>query len=105
MVTDDIFTLMHRARREIEVSAQMLMWHYSKVDAATRREWERDVWAMGTFEPEKDKVGKELVEFRQRTEDLCRPIVDRGFRRLARHSLLPRSWPRIFWWRDDARED
>ena len=36
----------------------------------------RAIWDYGDFEPERDKVGNKLKEFRQGMEILCRPVVD-----------------------------
>jgi hypothetical protein len=82
--TDEIFLLMHRARREIEASAQMLLWDSEGVDRDTLEEWRRDVWDLGDRQRSNDQVGQKLIEFTQRTETLCRPIVDRGFREARR---------------------
>jgi hypothetical protein len=74
---EDTFMLMHRARREVEVAAQML-------GSAGRRnlghelssQLERDVWDIGSAELEKDRVGQKLREFRLRTEDICKPVIE-----------------------------
>jgi hypothetical protein len=74
---EEMFLLMHRARREIEVSAQMLLWQELGHDAVV--EFQRDIWERGEFEKDKDKVGKKLIEFRERVEKLCRPVIDRQY--------------------------
>ena len=76
---EDIFLLMHQARREVEVAAQMLGSNCQLGDEMRTR-LERDVWDMGDFESENDKVGKKLADFRARTEALCKPIIEREFR-------------------------
>lgn len=86
---DEIFLLLHHARREIEVSAQMLMGDREGVERELIREWERDVWEMGNARQlPADRVGEKLTAFKERTEQLCRPIVDRGLK-------PPRAW--AFW--------
>ena len=84
---EEIFLLMQRARREIEVSSQMLA-NTELRSGPDRKQFERDVWEMGSHEPEKDRVGTKLTEFRARTEALCRPIIDREFGRTG-----------SLWWR------
>jgi hypothetical protein len=78
---EDIFLLIHQARREVEVAAQMLGSN-RQFDHEMRTRLERDVWDMGNFEFENDKVGKKLADFRARTEALCKPVIEREFRRL-----------------------
>jgi len=84
---EDIFMLMHRSRRSIEVSSEMLAWkvrHYDGPEIDHNAEFyeqcRRDIWDVGNFEPEKDKVGKQLIEFRERMERTFRPVIDRGFK-------------------------
>jgi hypothetical protein len=80
---EDIFILLHKARREVEVSSEMLSWKVHNpigpVPDHNARFWEqcrRDIWDHGDFEPEKDKVGKKLAEFRSKMEGMCRPVID-----------------------------
>jgi hypothetical protein len=80
---EDIFMLMHTARREIEVASQMLTWkvrnEIGQVPIQDENFWQqcrRAIWDYGDFEPERDKVGNKLKEFRQGMEILCRPVVD-----------------------------
>jgi hypothetical protein len=76
---DEIFLLMHRARREIEVSAQMLVGDTDReIDRSTRDQFQRDVWEMG--DNKSDRVGRKLTDFIARTGHLCRPIIGRRFR-------------------------
>jgi hypothetical protein len=74
---EEIFLLLHRARREVEVSAQVLARR--SFESRNRGQYERDVWDMGSFEPEKDRVGMRISEFRDRAEALCRPIINQQF--------------------------
>ena len=73
---EDIFFLMHKSRREIEVSAQMLAWRQG-FSAELHEQMERDIWDQSGVEAEKDKVGNRLKDFRLKTEAMCRPVVDR----------------------------
>ena len=76
---ENIFMLMHRARREIEVSAQMLAWHRTGFSPDQRQQMERDIWDMGDVDKEHDRVGQKLSEFRARIEAMCQPIIAREF--------------------------
>ncbi len=81
---------MHRARREIEVSAEMLMRDprpqlNSQDNQNTWNSFRADVWpAYGKLSPDGDKVGNKLDAFRKDMEALCRPIVDKEFGRPRR---------------------
>jgi len=86
---EEMFLLMHRARREIEVSAQMLLWQELGRDTVV--EFQRDIWERGEFEKDKDKVGKKLIEFRERVEKLCRPVIDRQYGKAPRKGLVGRA--------------
>jgi len=81
---EDTFLLLHRARREIEVSAEML-WndpeptHRSEDNLATWNSFRADVWAAyAGASKDGDKVGAKLSKFRSQMESFCRPIIDRG---------------------------
>lgn len=83
---EETFLLLHRARREIEVSAEML-WrdpeptHKSQDNLDTWESFRADVWGpYGKFTKEGDKVGKKLQDFRDQMETLCRPIVDQEYK-------------------------
>ena len=78
---EEIFLLMHRSRREIEVSAEMLVFHNLGNDRDTIRQFERDVWDTAGHHIELDRVGARLNEFRTRAEALCRPVIHREFGR------------------------
>jgi hypothetical protein len=82
---EQVFMLMHKARREIEVAADMLAWRVQNPigpepnhDEEFWRQCKRDIYDYGDFEPNQDKVGKKLVEFREKMEALCRPVIDKG---------------------------
>jgi hypothetical protein len=87
---EETFLLMHRARREIEVSAEMLMRDprpqlNSQDNQNTWNSFRADVWpAYGKLSPDGDKVGGKLELFRKDMEALCRPIIDREFGRPER---------------------
>jgi hypothetical protein len=100
---EEVFLLMHRARREIEVSAEML-WHDPRPSVANRdnlETWNRfraDVWP--SYESRAkggERVGHKLSEFRAKMESLCRPIIDRGYGRGQRKSVVRRvaDWFRM----------
>jgi hypothetical protein len=82
---EEIFLLMQKARREIEVSAGMLYRdpepiHKSADNLNTWKQFKADVWpAYGRLAPNGDLVGKKLTEFTERMEVLCRPIIDRQY--------------------------
>ena len=78
---EEIFMMMHRARREIEVASQMLTWRTETLKPDLRDQLERDIWNTGDFEPESDRVGRKLTEFRLKMEALCQPIIDAPYRR------------------------
>ncbi len=91
---EELFLLMHRARREIEVSAEMLFRdphtsHPIPENLATWNQFRADVWeAYGRLAPEGDKVGKKLTAFRDGIEGLCRPVIDRNYGRTPRKGLF-----------------
>jgi hypothetical protein len=91
---EDIFILMHRARREIEVASQMLTWRADKLKPDMYEQLERDIWDSGGFEPEKDRVGKKLREFREKMEALCQPVINAGYRRGVSLAWFKRATPR-----------
>lgn len=81
---DEIFLLAHKARRTVEVAASQLRnrvgSEHRAHDQATIKlfeQLERDIWDTDGFEPEKDRVGKQLQSFRGGIEKICRPIVER----------------------------
>ena len=86
---EDIFMLMHRARRAIEVSSQTLAWKVSQYqhreapdhNAAFYEQCRRDIWDHANFEPEKDQVGSLLKEFRERMEKMFQPIIGTDFKK------------------------
>ena len=78
------FMKLYKARRHIEVSAEMLM--DEPMDAEDRRRQDtRDLYKQlrrdhsdhGDFEPEGDRVGRMLREFISELEAKAKPIVDR----------------------------
>jgi hypothetical protein len=91
--TEEIFMLLHQARRFIEVSAQMLgrrrddraAWNESR--ERLQRQMEADIWSgldgvdYGEENiPDIDRVSRRLQQFRDKIVILCRPVVDREFR-------------------------
>jgi hypothetical protein len=96
---EEIFMLMHKSRREIEVSSQMLAWKVGQYEdheapdhnQAFYEQCRRDIWNVGEFQPDKDKVGKQLVKFRERMENTFRPVLGRNFKGAAE--------PKKRWWK------
>ncbi len=85
---EEPFVKLQRARREIEVSSEMLEWESTRPrradgsDDELDKQLRADIWsgvgdAMKTKEG--DRVGKKLNEFQAEIEELCRPIVDRQY--------------------------
>ena len=92
---EEIFLLMHQARRQIEVSAGMLLQdpeptNQSPANLETWNRFRADIWpAYGNLAKGGDEVGQKLSEFKTRMENLCRPIIDREYRKgAARESIL-----------------
>jgi hypothetical protein len=83
---EDTFLLLQRARREVEVSAGMLLDDpepqvASEDNKRTWRELHDNVWAPQAKLPgHSDNIGKMLNDFREQVERLCRPIVDHQFK-------------------------
>lgn len=100
---EDVFLLMQRARREIEVSAEMLLddpqpTHKSQDNLETWKQFRADVWpAYGLQAKDGDKVGRKLAEFKAKMEILCRPIIDREFAKERQKALVCRvaDWFRV----------
>jgi hypothetical protein len=91
---EETFLLMQKARREVEVSAEML---YQDPQPTNRtvdnmrlwQKWRNNVWATTND----DSVTTQLKQFREQIEKLCRPIVDHGYKKKSR-----RGWQ--FWKKD-----
>jgi hypothetical protein len=84
---EDTFMKLHKARRTIEVAAQMLAEQVDDPDRghdeSTRKlykQFRRDIWDHGNYENEKDAVGKLLQEFELELEAAAKPIVDREYK-------------------------
>ena len=83
---EDTFLLLQKARRQVEVSAAMLVDNPepglpTEDNKRTWREFHDDVWApQASMKGHFDKVGGMLSDFREQIERLCRPIVDHGFK-------------------------
>jgi hypothetical protein len=83
---DAIFECLFFARRQVMVTAEMLIEDErsglpeTAESRAQRVKWRKQIFASpGTVDPE-DEVGKLLQRFRDEIEQLCRPIVDRSFK-------------------------
>ena len=89
---EETFLLIQRARRKVEVSAQMLL-RDPEPDA-----FRADVWpAYGALAKGGDEVGRMLTEFKEKMEALCRPIIDKEYGKKAR------KWNWKFWRADSRR--
>jgi hypothetical protein len=86
--TEEIFLKLHRARRFVEVSAQMLSrrhddspGQWSEERQRLREQWEADIWAgMDAVTPGIDRVGRGISDFKAGIEQLCRPVTERAYR-------------------------
>lgn len=84
---EETFLLVQKARREIEVAAEMLYRDpHPAVDTLDNRDtWNAlhaAVWPVyGKFAKDGDTVGKKLNQFRSEVESACRPVIDREFGR------------------------
>jgi hypothetical protein len=82
---EETFLLLQKARREVEVSAEMLYRNpepdfKSSDNLETWNSFRADVWpAYGKLAKEGDQVGKKLADFKDRLEKLCRPVIDREY--------------------------
>ena len=85
--TEAIFREMHQARRQMEVSAGLLLQHFreerhqqlTEDTKRLRQEQREDIdWAEASGGEKGDRIGAKLVAFREKMEKLCRPIVERG---------------------------
>jgi hypothetical protein len=87
---DDALLLLQKARREVEVSAQMLVRDpVPQVgNESNRRTWDKfrtDVWAgYGEVHTTRDTVSEKLEECSALVETICRPVLDRHFGRIKR---------------------
>jgi hypothetical protein len=98
---EETFLLMQRARREIEVSAGMLVRdpepHKTEGNEKTWARFKADVWEpYGQFAEGGDRVGEKLAEFRTTMEAACRPVIDREYGKVPRESFVDRftTWLR-----------
>ena len=94
--TEEIFLLVHTARRDIEVACDMM------ASMQEPRLGEQELWlqlrrdilsSTDATTNDGDEVGQKLENFRTRIEELCRPIVDRELSRaeqpISSHWWLP----------------
>jgi hypothetical protein len=100
--TEDIFLLLHTARRDIEVACEMLEW-MKEPEASIPAERDllvqlrRDIWSStGEAAKEENKVGTKLEDFRTRIEALCRPLIDRELGGATRGATMAAF---AKWWR------
>jgi hypothetical protein len=82
---EEALLLLQKARREVEVSAQMLLRDPSPQvrTADNMRTWEKfrtDVWGgYGAVNNARDTVSEKLEECNESVETICHPIVERQF--------------------------
>ncbi len=87
---EETFLLIQRARRKVEVSAQMLLRdpepQLKTEDLEnTWNAFRADVWpAYGALAKGGDEVGRMLTEFKEKMEALCRPIIDKEYGKKVR---------------------
>lgn len=96
---EEIFRLLHMARREVEVAAQMLARQTNdaeeRADRKLTEQLRADIWDQGNFQPELNRVGQKLGEFREGIERLCRHVIDRQYGAKARPGLLRKIADRV----------
>jgi hypothetical protein len=82
---EEIFLELHQARRDIEIAIGMLIRHLD--DAPMTPDPNADLWqqlradlcgAEGALSKEGDRIGNQLIAFRNGIEALCRPVLERG---------------------------
>ena len=87
---EEIFLLIQRARRKVEVSAEMLLQNprpeVQRADLIDDwNSFRADVWpAYGKIAKGGDEVSRMLTEFKDKMEALCRPVIDRQYAKPAR---------------------
>jgi hypothetical protein len=93
---EEPFMQLHRARREIEVAAEMLQEEAARTTSPRGSHNEEfyqqlraDVWTgVGKTTKEGDRVGKKVQEFQDEIVKLCRPVIDRQYSRSSGPPLL-----------------
>jgi hypothetical protein len=84
-----IFLELHEARRQMEVSAELLLSNFVRERGLTltdenkklkERQIEDIDWAEASAAEGGDRIGAKLLAFRAGMEKLCRPIVEKGYR-------------------------
>jgi hypothetical protein len=83
--TEEIFDHLHKARRDIEVTASVVVFEdepFDPNDPAYKEDLKR--YRTTIFGPmrrgDADPVAEKLDDFRKRIDQLCRPVVDRTYR-------------------------
>jgi hypothetical protein len=91
---EETFLLLQTARREIEVSAGMLLQdpepqNKTKDNLELWNSLRADVWpAYGKLAKKGDQVGKKLSDFSEGMERLCRPIINRAYGRTPSSTMF-----------------
>jgi len=87
--TESVFLELHKARRQIEVSAGLLYQHLASeiglsLTADTKRLRKQQLedidWAEASAATGGDRIKAQLSGFVTEMEKLCRPIVERGYK-------------------------
>jgi hypothetical protein len=83
--TENIFVLLHQAKRDVEINAEAYIEEYLVEPAEDQESRNRRVklranmFASPGMIGEQDDAGKKLREFREQIESRCRGIVERTF--------------------------
>jgi hypothetical protein len=84
---EEIFELLHKARREIEVSCDSLFGIWTTTLLASAQTMrvlysvpERDLFGPSAKDRDKDKVERKLTEFQRKMEQMFRPVVGFNFK-------------------------
>jgi hypothetical protein len=68
---------LHRARREIEVAAETLQdARHGNMDGELNARLRMAIWGAGRTNKDDDRVGRDLDEFQDGIEKICRPVVN-----------------------------
>ncbi len=94
--SENIFSLLHKARRSVEINSEALIEEYLVEPANDQEARQRRVnirtnmFASPGEIRDGDQVGKDLLAFREAIEERCRNIVERGFS--GKNRLPWRGW-------------
>lgn len=84
--SEDIFSLLHKARGAIEISCETLLSEKEEPARNDKESYElwlqmrADIWASrGSPRAERDEVGRKLDDFVSKIEARCRPVIEHGY--------------------------